>query len=490
MSYCINPHCPQPQNSDISLFCVACGSDLLLQGCYRILRPLGIGGFGKTFEVEDHGTQKILKVLHNTHPKAIELFQQEATVLQQLHHPGIPRVEADGYFIFQPQNSPPLHCLIMEKIEGMNLETWMQTRNHEPIIERAAIRWLKQLIEILHTVHQKQYFHRDIKPPNIILRPDGQLALIDFGTAREVTQTFMQKLEGQQITGIISAGYTPSEQVNGKAVPQSDFFALGRTFVYLLTGKNPTDFHEEYHTGDLIWRNSLNNISPQLADLINDMMQPFPGKRPQNATEILQRLQTIEQSFAASAPPTFQPQTPHTVPVFNTPTSSLPKIPAKLLAGFSIVIIGGAGFYYFYQNTKPAKSPLEVDINISKNIMTSPNNSSLTPTPVVNTPTSEPASNQPTSKSTVNVQPSNLTNNQPTPTLLNSPNSVTCIIEVADPQDPTLNVRSGPGVSYTLLRSLENGTRLSVVQEKNGWYLIDAPIRGWLAANRTRKLCN
>ena len=83
----------------------------------------------------------------------------------------------------------------------------------QPISERTAIRWLKQLTEILHAIHQQQYFHRDIKPPNIMLKPNAQLALIDFGTAGEVTQTFIQKLQGQQVTGIISAGYTPPEQM-------------------------------------------------------------------------------------------------------------------------------------------------------------------------------------------------------------------------------------------------------------------------------------
>jgi hypothetical protein len=75
MSYCINPECKHPDNTEVLLFCATCGSDLLLQGCYRVIKPLG-GGFGKTFEVDDNGTQKILKVLHNHHPKAVELFQQ------------------------------------------------------------------------------------------------------------------------------------------------------------------------------------------------------------------------------------------------------------------------------------------------------------------------------------------------------------------------------------------------------------------------------
>ena len=162
MSYCINPNCPQPQNTRQPLFCQSCGSELLLEGCYRVLRPLGGGGFGKTYEIDDSGTKKVLKVLFNTVPKAIELFQQEAAVLKQLKHPGIPKVESDGYFIYSPRDQEPLHCLVMEKIEGMNLEEYMTQRNDKAISERAAVRWLKQIVEILHQVHRQNYFHRDI----------------------------------------------------------------------------------------------------------------------------------------------------------------------------------------------------------------------------------------------------------------------------------------------------------------------------------------
>ncbi|MBD2139141.1 protein kinase [Anabaena sp. FACHB-1237] len=301
MSYCINPNCQRPDNIGQNLFCLSCGSELLLAGSYRVIKPLGGGGFGKTYEVDDGGIIKVLKVLFNTHPKAVELFRQEAEVLQSLNHPGIPKVESDGYFIYFPRDSKEsLHCLVMEKIEGVNLEQYMMQKNHEPIVELAAIKWLKQLAEILQEVHQKNYFHRDIKPPNIMLRPNGQLALIDFGTAREVTQTFMQKVAGQQITGIISQGYTPPEQMNGKAVPQSDFFALGRTFVYLLTGKPPQDFEENPRTGELIWRDSAKDISPRLADLVDYLIAPFPGNRPKNTQEILKKISELNSGLRTS----------------------------------------------------------------------------------------------------------------------------------------------------------------------------------------------
>ncbi|MFN9559065.1 MAG: protein kinase domain-containing protein, partial [Dolichospermum sp.] len=166
MSYCINPHCPKPidlANANNPI-CRNCGSQLLLQNRYRVLKQLGQGGFGNTFEIDDGGETKVLKVLTENNSKAVELFQQEAKVLSQLNSVGIPKVEADGYFTVLPKNSSvPLHCLVMEKIAGVNLEQWMEFRNYQPISEKEAVNWLKQIVEILALVHAQKYFHRDIK---------------------------------------------------------------------------------------------------------------------------------------------------------------------------------------------------------------------------------------------------------------------------------------------------------------------------------------
>jgi serine/threonine protein kinase len=311
MTLCINPHCSKPQNSENILFCQTCGSELLLEGRYRVTRQLGIGGFGKTFEVNHNNNLKVLKILMLDDAKAVSLFQQEAQVLSYLNHPGIPR--GDGYFTFSPKNSQiPLHCLVMEKIEGLDLCQYIEQRGNRPIDEKLALLWLTQLANILHEVHQQNFFHRDIKPPNIMLKADGNLALIDFGTAREVTRTYHQKAAGQNITGIISPGYTPLEQANGKAVPQSDFFALGRTFVYLLTGKSPNQFSEDPRTGKLTWRDSALQISKPVAGLIDYLMEAFPGKRPQNAQMILRCLSEINSTVQSYSPSFSASQLPPT----------------------------------------------------------------------------------------------------------------------------------------------------------------------------------
>jgi serine/threonine protein kinase len=299
MSLCINPNCPQPNHpkNAHSQVCQSCYSDLLLQKKYRAIRLLSDStGFGTVYEAEEGGEAKILKVLKIHAPKAIELFKQEAQVLGQLNHPGIPKI--DSHFTVIPKNSNKLlYCLVMEKIQGDNLQSWM--KENAPLDCDRALDWLKQSLVILDCVHQQQYFHRDIKPANIMLRPTGKLVLIDFGTAREMTQTYLAKMGGGSgITSIASAGYTPLEQNNGKAVPQSDFYALGRTFVYLLTGKHPTEFDEDPNQGNLIWHADVREGFPPLLELLDEMMAPFPAQRPKNTQEILARLSALEQSYA------------------------------------------------------------------------------------------------------------------------------------------------------------------------------------------------
>ncbi len=299
MSYCINPNCPKQADPlhATNRICRHCGSQLVLQGRYRVTRLLGEGGFAKTYEVDDRGDRKVLKVLQLSEPKAISLFKKEAELLSRLRHQGIPKVEADGYFTFAPKDRQKLlHCLVMEKINGPNLEEWLYARDRKPITQEQAIDWLQQLTQILHKVHQLKFFHRDIKPANIMLRSNGQIVLIDFGSAREVTGTYLAKMGiGQKGTVVASRGYTPPEQDSGHPVPQSDFFALGRTFVHLLTGKHPLDFYD-VRTDELHWRGSAPQASKPFADFIDELMARLPGQRPPNTEVILQRLAELSKS--------------------------------------------------------------------------------------------------------------------------------------------------------------------------------------------------
>jgi serine/threonine protein kinase len=133
MTLCINPNCSHPKNSDDLLICSGCASKLLLEGRYRVIQMLGEGGFSKTYEVKDGARNpKVLKVLTKNSPKAIDLFKQEAEILSRFNILGIPK--GKEYFTFFPANQEkPLYCFVMEKINGENLEEWMEKRNNQPI---------------------------------------------------------------------------------------------------------------------------------------------------------------------------------------------------------------------------------------------------------------------------------------------------------------------------------------------------------------------
>ncbi|MDZ8069964.1 MAG: serine/threonine-protein kinase [Nostoc sp. DedQUE08] len=309
MSLCINPVCPKPNhpNNQQNRFCQSCGSHLELLGRYRVTCLLNDKtGFSKVYEAYEQDTPKIIKILKEDlsgNAKAVELFQQEITVLGQFKHPGIPK--EDSYFQYQTRNGLVLHCIAMEKIDGYNLEQWLQ--QNSPISQEQATDWLRQLIEILDVVHSKQYLHRDIKPSNIMIRSPleegwGNLVLIDFGTANEINKTYQDQLSnGDKMTALMSSGYSAPEQMNGQAVPQSDFFALGRTFVFLLTGYHPLEMYD-VQQNLLHWQNHATHISSLLLNLIDWLTASDIEKRPASTQEILHSLEEIETQLTDTTP--------------------------------------------------------------------------------------------------------------------------------------------------------------------------------------------
>jgi WD40 repeat protein/predicted Ser/Thr protein kinase len=328
MVYCINPNCPNRQNPDNLQNCQSCATKLLINGRYRLVRPLRelhLPSCFDVFEVDDQGTAKVLKILKTNDHKYTELFEQEARLLINLRHPGIPKAEPDGDFFFPLSKARKLRCLLMERVEGKNLEEWLQ-QNKRISQDYLALQWLRQLAEILDYVHHKGFFHRDIKPSNIMLKPNGQLVLIDFGTVRQITQTV---IKGRKITVVVSYGYTAPEQAEGRANRQSDFFALGRTFVHLLTGKFPEDLPKKPGTGQLIWRDKARHVSRSLADFIDELMAPSVKNRPDNTQSILQRLNELDEyTFSPPASRTVTVPAPSPPsPVSRTATASPPSPP-------------------------------------------------------------------------------------------------------------------------------------------------------------------
>lgn len=342
MIYCINPDCPDRENHDDDVICKSCSTKLLIENNPRssarrkyrlhLLRPaseLQPRKYSELFEVRDLGSGeiRILKTLKTPilkrleplmYEKLVSLFRREFQTLKGLRHPGIPKVKVEDYFTVDLSSSPdPLLCICMPKIEGMTLKSWLE--KGEQLSQFQAIDWLKQLSNILDYLHShKPYavFHRDIKPSNVMLQPDGKLVLIDFGGSRPITESYLIKAgtgpnetgnpQFDDVTILVSTGYTPLEQFNGKALPSSDFYALGRTMVRLMTGRELSDLQIDEKTGNTIWRQHAPHIKKPLADLIDEMTAIAPADRPKNTKHLLKDIDKLERWEKTSRSPGFK----------------------------------------------------------------------------------------------------------------------------------------------------------------------------------------
>ena len=295
-------------------FCNGCGAQLRLKNRYIPLQRLGVGGFAAIYAVWDISAQRerVLKVLLETSPKALELFELEAMVLASLRHPGVPDVEVEGYFQVIVGNAPGrlLPCLVMEKITGQTLEEILELYP-QGCPQELVLFWLKQAVDILRELHRRKIVHRDIKPSNLMLRSPhrqlggtqllspqgrrekGQLVLIDFGGAKQIGVGIKAAASYQsRSTRLFSPGYSPPEQIIGGVVePGADFYALGMTCIHLLTGVFPPEL-EDTVSGELRWRSRI-VIQPEFADLLDEMICPDVQERPPSASKIRARILRI-----------------------------------------------------------------------------------------------------------------------------------------------------------------------------------------------------
>jgi len=290
MSYCLNPGCPEPENPNDVHSCQSCHSWLLLKERYRAIKPIGQGGFGKTFLAVDEDMpskrQCVIKQFFNQSglnaQKAKELFVQEAVQLEKLgkQHPQIPELFAHvelGTGLF----------LVQEFIDGQDL---LQELKQEGVFDEAKIRQLlNDLVPVLQFIHTQQVIHRDIKPENIIRRQsDGKPVLVDFGVSKFATEAALARTG----TVIGTQGYAAPEQSEGKAYFSSDLFGLGRTCFHLLTDTDPSKVFSQYGNWEKYLRINLSKsgISDALKHMLTKLLQPDISQRYQSAEEVLRDL--------------------------------------------------------------------------------------------------------------------------------------------------------------------------------------------------------
>ena len=207
----------------------------IFAGRYRILKQIGRGGMADVYLAKDlilDGEEVAVKVLrtnYQTDPIAVARFQREARAMADLDHPHIVRITDIG-------EEEGQQYLAMEYVAGLDLKRYI--KEHHPLSNEEAIRIMGQILLAMRLAHTHGIVHRDLKPQNILLTPDGNAKVTDFGIAVAFAETSLTQTNSM----LGSVHYLSPEQARGsKATVQSDIYAMGIIFYEMLTGHIPYD---------------------------------------------------------------------------------------------------------------------------------------------------------------------------------------------------------------------------------------------------------
>src|SRR6476660_1179959 len=207
------------------------GGDRVFDGRYRVIRKLGTGGMANVYLAEDQelGRRVAIKLLDERHAQDdqfIERFRREAESAAGLSHPNVVSIYDRG-------ETEGTYYIAMEYLEGKTLKELLLARGPPPV--RVAIDYTRQILSALEFAHRHGIVHRDIKPHNVVVAPDGRLKVTDFGIARSGSS---QVTEAGSIIG--TAQYLSPEQAQGAPVhPSSDLYSVGIVLYEMLTGAVP-----------------------------------------------------------------------------------------------------------------------------------------------------------------------------------------------------------------------------------------------------------
>jgi serine/threonine-protein kinase len=216
-------------------------TDQILANRYRLVLLVGQGAMGAVYDAEDlvFNRRVALKEMQYAPEASDKLIQQtraqferEAKILATLRHPNLPRVS--DYFTFGDQQ-----FLVMDYIEGQSLEEVM-ILHPGGLDEGTVLDWADQLLSAMEYIHRHGLVHRDVKPANIRVTPDGHIFLVDFGLVKVFDPASPKTATA--VRGLGTPQYAPPEQYDaelGHTEPRSDLYALGATMYHLLTDEPP-----------------------------------------------------------------------------------------------------------------------------------------------------------------------------------------------------------------------------------------------------------
>lgn len=256
----------------------------VIDGKYEVLREIGRGGMSVVYLAMDTHLNKqwaVKEIRKKGSGKNDEIVVNsllaEANMMKRLDHPSLPRIVDiidNGVTIY----------VVMDYIEGESLDKILLEYGAQP--EEKVINWAMQIADALAYLHSQKppIIYRDMKPANVMLKPEGNIKIIDFGIAREYKE---QNLADTTVLG--TKGYAPPEQYSGQTDPRSDIFALGMTMHHLLTGVDPRN--GEPYAPVRQWNPEL---SEGIEIIIDRCVQPASENRYQSCADLIYDLEHPE----------------------------------------------------------------------------------------------------------------------------------------------------------------------------------------------------
>ena len=253
-------------------------------GRYEVERFAGEGSQGATFIGTDlkTGAKVALKLFDLGKAKdwkAQELFDREVQTLKRLNHGGIPQ-----YLDVVTDTDTGARCLVMTHVAGEALGTVLKRDGVVP--EKRLWGFVVDAAHVLASVHGEGVVHRDLKPDNFILRPDGSLAIVDFGGVGTV-----RAQAGSTVVGTF--GYMAPEQLYGAQTAATDLYALGATLLTLATNKSPEDQPRKGLAIDV--EAAAPFLSTAMKALLTKLLSPDPTARPKDGAGLLVELRAVAQ---------------------------------------------------------------------------------------------------------------------------------------------------------------------------------------------------
>lgn len=271
----------------------------ILKERYRIVKLLGQGGFGAVYKAWDTNLEQPCAVKENNEVSepAQRQFLHEAKMASRLRHPGLPVVI--DHFVIPNQGQ----YLVMDFIDGEDLQEKL-SQAAGPLPEAQVVTWIVQVCDALDYLHTQDppIIHRDVKPKNIIITPQGHAKLVDFGIAKVYDPQLKTTVGARAVT----PGYSPLEQYGqGITDARSDIYSLGATLWALLTGQTPPSITDV--VGGVVSRPPARSYNPivsqEMNAVIEKAMQADRNLRFENVVDFKHALLPAIHPTVASPPP-------------------------------------------------------------------------------------------------------------------------------------------------------------------------------------------